>query len=52
MKATSITVTETGAAGWILLAGLGVRYVISGDFAGWNLGLAQGGWVACLSPSS
>ncbi|KGM13745.1 ethanolamine permease [Cellulomonas bogoriensis] len=33
-----------GAAGWVLLAGLGVSYVISGDFSGWNLGLAQGGW--------
>ncbi len=33
-----------GAAGWILLAGLGVAYVISGDFAGWNFGLAKGGW--------
>ena len=30
-----------GAAGWILLAGLGVAYVISGDFAGWNFGLDQ-----------
>ncbi|HZY66408.1 MAG TPA: ethanolamine permease [Rubrobacteraceae bacterium] len=35
---------QSGAAGWILLAGLGVAYVISGDFAGWNFGLAQGGW--------
>ncbi len=33
-----------GAAGWVLLVGLGVAYVISGDFAGWNFGLAQGGW--------
>jgi len=33
-----------GAAGWVLLAGLGVAYVVSGDFAGWNFGLAQGGW--------
>src|SRR5690606_2501388 len=33
-----------GAAGWVLLAGLGVAYVISGDFAGWNFGLQQGGW--------
>ncbi len=24
--------------------GLGVAYVISGDYAGWNFGLAQGGW--------
>lgn len=35
---------KQGAAGWILLVGLGVAYVISGDFAGWNFGLAQGGW--------
>lgn len=32
----------------MLLAGLGVAYVISGDFAGWNLGLAQGGWGGLL----
>ncbi|MBT5073464.1 MAG: ethanolamine permease [Kordiimonadaceae bacterium] len=37
-----------GAAGWILLAGLGVGYVISGDFAGWNFGLAEGGWGGLL----
>lgn len=35
---------QKGAAGWILLAGLGVAYVISGDYAGWNFGLAIGGW--------
>lgn len=35
---------RSGAAGWPLLVGLGVAYVISGDFAGWNFGLAQGGW--------
>ena len=35
---------KQGAAGWILLIGLGVAYVISGDYAGWNFGLAQGGW--------
>ncbi len=35
---------KQGAAGWILLAGLGVSYVISGDFAGWNFGLDEGGW--------
>ncbi len=39
---------KRGAAGWILLAGLGVSYVISGDFSGWNLGLAQGGWGGML----
>ena len=39
---------KQGAAGWILLAGLGVSYVISGDFAGWNFGLAQGGFGGML----
>jgi len=39
---------KKGAAGWILLAGLGVSYVISGDFAGWNFGLAQGGFGGML----
>lgn len=33
-----------GAVGWVLLIGLGVAYVISGDFAGWNFGIGQGGW--------
>jgi ethanolamine permease len=37
-----------GAAGWVLLAGLGVAYVISGDYAGWNFGLAEGGWGGLL----
>ena len=37
-----------GAAGWILLAGLGVAYVISGDYAGWNFGIAEGGWGGLL----
>lgn len=35
---------KRGAAGWLLLVGLGVAYVISGDYAGWNFGLEQGGW--------
>ncbi|MBE1470886.1 ethanolamine permease [Kibdelosporangium phytohabitans] len=39
---------KRGAAGWVLLAGLGVSYVISGDFAGWNIGLAKGGWGGLL----
>jgi ethanolamine permease len=39
---------EKGAAGWVLLAGLGVAYVISGDFAGWNFGLGQGGFGGML----
>jgi ethanolamine permease len=39
---------KKGAAGWVLLAGLGVAYVISGDYAGWNFGLAEGGWGGLL----
>ena len=35
---------RTGSAGWMLLAGLGVGYVVSGDYSGWNFGLAQGGF--------
>ncbi|WP_328532100.1 ethanolamine permease [Nocardioides sp. NBC_00368] len=35
---------RSGSAGWLLLAGLGVGYVISGDYSGWNFGLAQGGF--------
>ncbi len=35
---------KKGTAGWILLAGLGVSYVISGNFAGWNFGIEQAGW--------
>ena len=35
---------KKGTAGWVLLAGLGVSYVISGDFAGWNFGIGVAGW--------
>ncbi len=35
---------KRGTAGWVLLAGLGISYVISGDFAGWNFGIAEAGW--------
>ncbi|MFI1581392.1 ethanolamine permease [Embleya sp. NPDC020630] len=33
-----------GSAGWLLLTGLGVAYVVSGDFSGWNYGLAEAGF--------
>ena len=39
---------KRGSAGWVLLAGLGVSYVISGDYSGWNFGLAQGGFGGLL----
>lgn len=35
-------------AGWLLLWGLGVGAVISGDFFGWNFGLAAGGFGGLL----
>jgi ethanolamine permease len=39
---------QGGVAGWVLLAGLGIAYVISGDYAGWNFGLGEGGWGGLL----
>src|SRR5215204_7141686 len=39
---------QKGAAGWILLLGLGIAYVISGEFGGWQFGLAEGGWGGLL----
>lgn len=36
---------KKGAVGWPLLLGLGVAYVISGDFSGWNYGIEYGGWL-------
>ena len=39
-------------AGVFSLWALGVGAVISGDFSGWNLGFAVGGWGACSSPPS
>lgn len=39
---------RSGTAGWVLLAGLGVAAVISGDYAGWNFGLAEGGFGGLL----
>lgn len=39
---------KQGSAGWLLLAGLGVGYVISGDYSGWNFGLAEGGFGGLL----
>ena len=36
---------KAGSVNWVLLIGLGVSYVISGDFSGWNYGIAKGGWL-------
>lgn len=35
---------KQGSFNWVVLAGLGVSFVISGDFAGWQFGLGSGGW--------
>ncbi len=35
---------QKGTAGWKLLAVLGISAVIAGHFAGWNYGIALGGW--------
>src|SRR5215204_944771 len=42
---------QKGAAGWVLLVGLGIAYVISGEFSGWQFGLAEGGWGGLLIAS-
>jgi ethanolamine permease len=42
---------QKGAAGWVLLVGLGIAYVISGEFGGWQFGLAEGGWGGLLIAS-
>ena len=39
---------KKGTAGWMMLAVLGVSYVISGDFSGWHFGLAHGGFGGML----
>ena len=43
---------QQGAAGGCCWPGLGVAYVIYGDFAGWNFGLAEGGWGGLLIATS
>lgn len=39
-----------GSAGWLLLTGLGVAYVVSGDFSGWNIGLSEEASAVSRSP--
>ena len=39
---------KRGTVSWVLLMSLGVAYVISGDFSGWNYGIAHGGWFGML----
>lgn len=40
------------SAGWILLWALGVGAVISGDYYGWNFGLAAGGFLGMVIATS
>lgn len=47
-NATPIGAPLKKAASWRLLMVLGVASVISGDFAGWNFGLVEGGWGGML----
>lgn len=39
---------KKGAVSWVLLMSLGVAYVISGDFSGWNYGIGYGGWLGMV----
>jgi ethanolamine permease len=48
MKHDEKTQLQKGAAGWFLLATLGVSYVISGSFAGWNYGFAVTNWFGMV----
>ncbi|KZK84742.1 putative amino acid permease YhdG [Pseudovibrio sp. Ad13] len=48
MKYDEKTQLQKGAAGWFLLATLGVSYVISGSFAGWNYGFAVTNWFGMV----
>src|ERR1700744_2084776 len=40
---------QAGTLGWLQIAGLGVAIAISGNFSGWNYGLAVGGWGGMLA---
>ncbi len=35
---------QTGTLGWVKVASIGIAIAISGNFSGWNYGLAIGGW--------
>ncbi len=39
---------KKGSVSWVMLMGLGVAYAISGDFSGWNYGIAEGGWLGMV----
>lgn len=39
---------KKGSVSWVMLMSLGIAYVISGDFSGWNYGIANGGWLGMV----
>ncbi len=39
---------KKGSVSWVMLMSLGIAYVISGDFSGWNFGIANGGWLGMV----
>lgn len=41
---------KKGAAGWVLLVGLGVAYVISGDYAAGTSAWPRAAGAGCSSP--
>lgn len=44
----SASTLERSALGWTRASALGIAIAISGNFAGWNYGLAVGGWEGML----
>jgi ethanolamine permease len=44
----SATTLESSALGWTRVSALGIAIAISGNFSGWNYGLAVGGWGSML----
>lgn len=39
---------KKGAVSWFMLMSLGVAYVVSGDYSGWNYGMEYGGWMGMV----
>ena len=52
MPAAPLPIPQTlqpEALGWLKVAGLGIAIALSGQFSGWNYGLASGGWGGLLA---
>jgi ethanolamine permease len=39
---------RAGALGKVLLTGLGLSYIVAGNYAAWGFGLGRGGWVGLV----